>query len=76
MTVPDCRTFVIDGLTGNAITIPENEPDQYFAYSYWGDRYWGGLYFGVGRGAISVTTPTERTFTIPAESRTFTIPAC
>ena len=67
-----CRTYTIPGLT-STVTTPSAGDD------YWGDSYWGAYYWGVSYWATAHTivwgVPTQRTFTVDAETRTYTIPA-
>ena len=64
----DCRTYTIEALTGSEVTVVN---PHYWGGSYWGGSYWGGSYWGVY--VYVSATPTERTLTVDAETRTFTI---
>jgi hypothetical protein len=63
-----CRTYTIPALTGGTVTIVDPSNNQHWAFTYWGDSYWGAV-----AGSIASTTPAERTFTVSAEDRTYTV---
>jgi hypothetical protein len=68
-----CRTYTIPALTGGTVTIVDPSNNQHWAFTYWGDSYWGDSYWGAVAGSITSTTPAERTFTVSAEDRTYTV---
>ena len=68
-TIPsETRTLTVSGVSDGAYLGIDY---LYWADSYWGDSFWGGLYWGVGLGGFNV--PDERSFVVPAETRTLTV---
>ena len=65
----DCRTFTVPGLTS---TVSIFEDRDYFGGSYWGGSYWGTSWFEWA-GTAKFGVPDERTFTVSAENRTYTV---